>query len=129
MMNSLADLPISKLKRAVGLRERIESLKTELDELLGARSYLPARGDRNSRAQDQHAAPRERRGLTSAGRARIAAAQRLRWSKYNASRPARAETPSKEPRLSAEGRARVAAAVRARWDRYRAAKAKALRGK
>ncbi len=118
IMQSLAELPIQKLKRAVGIREQIEALTHELNELLGTpAAFMSFNG----------ADTDKRRSLSAAGRARIAAAQRLRWSKYNAGRSQRTDLVAKKHRLSAEGRAKVAAAVRARWDRFRAAKAKALR--
>ncbi len=121
IMNSLAELPIQKLKRAVGIREQIEALNHELHELLGTPAFISTNGDSATK----------RRELSPAGRARIVAAQRLRWSKYNSS--PRSNTPtelvSKQQRLSPEGRARVAAAVKARWDRFRAEKARALRAK
>ena len=121
IMMSLAELPIQKLKRAVGIREQIEALNLELHQLLGTSALISTSGDPSAK----------RRELSPAGRARIAAAQRLRWSKYNSS--TRSTTPanlvSKEHRLSPEGRARVAAAVKARWDRFRAAKARTLRAK
>jgi hypothetical protein len=117
IMQSLAELPIQKLKRAVGIREQIEALTLELNELLGTQAFVSLDGGMSDK----------RRSLTPAGRARIAAAQRLRWSKYNAGRTQRTDLVAKKHRLSPEGRAKVAAAVRARWDKFRAAKAKALR--
>lgn len=117
MMNTLSDLPIQKLKRAVGIREQIEVLTLELQQLLGPSSLVSA----------NVAKPEKRHGLSAAGRARIAAAQRLRWSRFNAGRSRRTNLVSNKHRLSPEGRARVAAAVRARWERFRAAKARSLR--
>ena len=116
MTNSLATLPIQQLKRAVGIREQIESLTRELHELLAGPSFAsaPVSGGR--------------RGLSAAGRARIAAAQRARWSRYNAARGIRPRPASNKQRLSAQGRAKVSAAVRARWVRFRAAKAAAANG-
>ena len=113
MTNSLATLPLQKLKRAVGIREQIEALTLELHQLLGSSAYVVSNGNILDK----------RPGLSPAGRARIAAAQRLRWSKYNAARGIRpkASRPTSQ-RLSAEGRAKVSAAVKARWIRYRAAK-------
>jgi len=119
IMQSLAELPIQKLKRAVGIREQIEALTRELNDLLGTPAFISVNG----------AVAEKRRSLSAAGRARIAAAQRLRWSKYNAGRSQRTDLVAKKHRLSPEGRAKVAAAVRARWDRFRAAKARALRAK
>ena len=122
MTNSLATLPLPKLKRAVGIREQIEALTLELNQLLGTSAYLATNG---------HGFTLDKRpGLSTAGRARIAAAQRLRWSKYTAARGIRpkAASPASE-RLSAEGRAKVSAAVKARWIRYRASKIAALQSR
>lgn len=120
MTHSLATLPLPKLKRAVGIREQIEALTLELNQLLGTPAYIIPNGDTLDK----------RPGLSPEGRARIAAAQRLRWSKYNAARGIRPKpaTPASQ-RLSPEGRARVSAAVKARWIRYRAAKIAELQAK
>ena len=119
MMNSLSGLPIETLKRAVGIREQIDELTIELNELLSQPRMRPAVtfGARTSKGRE----------LSAAGRARIATAQRLRWAKYNAGRSKPVVNHSKKPRLSAQGRAKVSAAVAARWERYRAAKALGLR--
>jgi hypothetical protein len=135
IMHSLTELPIQKLKRAVELREQIEALKAELSDLLP--SALPSTNGHRNGHSNGHAIRRGRNGfgetshgLSVAGRARIAAAQRLRWSKYRVTHTRHVASVSKEePRLSAAGRARVSAAVRARWERFRAAKARALRAK
>ena len=120
MTNSLATLPLQKLKRAVGIREQIEALTQELNQLLGTHAYLEING----------AIHDKRPGLTMEGRARIAAAQRLRWSKYNAARGIRPKTTApRSQRLSTEGRAKVSAAVKARWIRYRAEKIAELQAK
>ncbi|MBU6409367.1 MAG: hypothetical protein KGR98_03170 [Verrucomicrobia bacterium] len=113
-MNSLTQLTAGQLRHAANLAEKIQSLQSELERLLGARSA----------ASRPSAASHPRRGsrmMSAAARARIAAAQRARWAKVRAKRgpvPAR-----RKNRLSAAGRARIVAAVRARW-----AKAKAARG-
>jgi hypothetical protein len=117
MTNSLATLPLAQLKQAVFIREQIESLQSELSQLLGS----PASASTNG-ATSNH-----KHSLSVAGRERIAAAQRLRWSKYNGSSKTGLNAVSGNQRLSAAGRAKVSAAVTARWARYRAAKAKALK--
>ena len=115
MTNSLATLPIDQLKRAVDIREKIESLTQELHQLLGNLPQLNGNSATNGR---KHA-------LSSEGRARIAAAQRQRWAKFNAARGGRRQPASRHD-LTPEGRARVSAAVKARWVRFRAEKAKAI---
>jgi hypothetical protein len=119
MMKTLTELPLQKLKQAVGIREQIEALTLELNELLGESALIATNGSRLWK----------RRGLTESGRARIAAAQRERWSKYNAGRVTPEVLEPKQPRLSPAGRAKVAAAVKARWERFRAEKARLLRVK
>jgi hypothetical protein len=112
MAASVITVPTEQLRRAVDLRRQIESLDRELQQLLRS---LPV--------QPFDAAARQRKfNLTPEGKARIAAAQRLRWARFNASRN-HPHRPVTRHLLSPEGRARVSAAVKARWERYRAAKA------
>jgi hypothetical protein len=65
--------------------------------------------------------PRGRKGgMSAAGRARIAAAQRRRWAKARKRKSGRPAI--KVRKFSAAGRARIAAAAKARWARFRAQK-------
>ncbi|HEX3819726.1 MAG TPA: hypothetical protein VHW45_05320 [Candidatus Sulfotelmatobacter sp.] len=57
----------------------------------------------------------EKRTISAAGRARIAAAQKARWAKQKA----KAGTPKKRV-MSAAARKRIAAAQRARWAKIKA---------
>lgn len=61
-----------------------------------------------------------RRGMSAAGKARIAAAQRKRWAALKA---ATSEPAKPKRKLSAAGRARIIAATKARWAAFRRAKA------
>jgi hypothetical protein len=63
--------------------------------------------------------------MSSAGRARIAEAQRKRWAKIRReSEPsATPEPPKPQRRISKAGMARIIAATKQRWARVRAAKA------
>lgn len=61
-----------------------------------------------------------RRTMSAAGRARIAAAQRARWRKVKAQRPATAAKKLGKRKMSAAGRARIAAAQKERWAKSRA---------
>jgi hypothetical protein len=72
-------------------------------------------------------APR-RRGMSAAGKARIAAAQRKRWASLKAAASVKASKsepvkPKRKRKLSAAGRARIIAATKARWAAFRRAKA------
>lgn len=64
-----------------------------------------------------------RRGISAAGRARIAAAQRARWARAKAkSGKPNVITMPKKRTLSAAARRKIAAAQRARWAKVKAAK-------
>lgn len=120
IMNSLTTIPIDQLKRALEIREKIETLTDELNELMGVPRFISVDGKSH--------------GLTASGRARIAEAQRLRWSRHQPTRFANGNghdlgMAMRKPRLSEEGRAKVSAAVKARWERFRAAKARTARSK
>jgi hypothetical protein len=66
-----------------------------------------------------------RSGMSAAGRARVAAAQRKRWAALKKSEKSEA-TPSKAKRkMSAAGRKRIIEATQKRWAAWRAAKAAA----
>jgi hypothetical protein len=73
-------------------------------------------------------AGRRKGGMSAAGRARVAAAQRARWAKIKSSRaggevPKPAKAPGRPKRkISAAGRARIAAAQKARWAKIKAEK-------
>jgi len=104
---NLAELSAGQLRRAVQLREQIDRLEKQLDSILGG-GTLPAR-------------PAQAKTIIStAGRARIAAAQRQRWARTRVTPPARPAARGKRV-LSPEGRAKIVAAVRARWARERQA--------
>ena len=62
--------------------------------------------------------------ISAAGRARIAAAQRVRWAKVK-ERSSNVVTIHKKRTMSADARKRIAAAQRARWAEVKAAKKKA----
>jgi len=69
-------------------------------------------------------APKKRRRVSAAVRARIAAAQRERWTKTNAGSPKTAGTPGRKKRkLSAAGRRAIIEATKRRWAAFRKAQA------
>jgi hypothetical protein len=65
----------SQLRRAADIQDKIESLQSELNKLLGASSES---------GTDSKASRRKRRKMSAAARAKIAAAQRTRWAKVRA---------------------------------------------
>ena len=112
MSNSLSSLTTVQLRRAADLKEKIEALNQELASILGGSVSVSAK------------APKKKGGMSAAGRAAVAAAQKARWAKVQASKPA-AKAPAKKSKMSAAGRAKIAAAQRARWAKVKAEKAKA----
>jgi acyl-CoA reductase-like NAD-dependent aldehyde dehydrogenase len=110
MMN--LSLSASQLRRAADIKDTIESLQKKLAGLLGG--------------TDNAAAPRKRRKMSAAGRARIAAAVRARWAKVKGAK--KSAKPAQKPRrkMSAAARAKIAAAARARWAKAKAAGRKRL---
>ena len=75
MENPLRTLATAKLKRAVEIREKIESLERELTRLLGIPEKLTL----------GHAV-RTKRKMSAAVRAKIAVAARARWAKIRAAK-------------------------------------------
>jgi hypothetical protein len=96
-------------------RERLAAIIADIQSQLGHRGSV-----KRETIGSEEPAPR-RRGMSAAGRARVAAAQRKRWAAAKASGAA---TAKPKRRLSAAGRARIIAATKARWEAFREAKAK-----
>ncbi len=74
------DVSLKQLEEAIDLKRQITQLQTRLNSILGIsaavstpRSFAPSSGRRG-----------RRRGLSAAGRARIAAAARARWARAKA---------------------------------------------
>jgi len=61
-------------------------------------------------------------GMSAAGRARIAAAQRARWAKVKKNNKVNVVAMPKKRTMSAAARRKIAAAQRARWAKVKAAK-------
>jgi hypothetical protein len=108
---TMINLTASELRRAADVKDKIEALQSELARLLGGTDNAPA--------------PRKRRGMSAAVRARIAAAQRARWAKQ---RGTKASKLAAKPRrkVSAAARKRLALAAKARWAKAKAAGRKTL---
>jgi hypothetical protein len=83
--NPLANLSVLQLKRAVAIREQMQTLQNELDRLAGG--HTPS--GKNS------AAPQKKKGtMSAAARAKLSAAMTARWAKIKAAK-ARAEKARK----------------------------------
>ena len=101
-MSNLLTLTSAQLRQAARLKDQIATLEKKLAAIAG------------SPANQAPAVKRE--GMSAAGRARIAAAQRARWAKVKKTSP-----PKRKSTMSAAGRARIAAAQKARWAKVKAA--------
>ena len=115
MSTSLNHLSVSDLRKAANLKERIEALENELNEVIGAAPKAVS--------APEASAPRKKGGMSAAGKARIAAAQKIRWAKVKAAKgDAKPAAPKKKGGMSPEGKARIIAAQKARWAKVKAAK-------
>ena len=114
MASSLSTISVRELKKAVTLRVRIEALERQLAGILGDATPVAAGTGR-----------RGRRKMSAAARAKIGAAQRLRWAKQRKG----VKGPKKGRRkMSAAARARIAASARARWAKVKARGGRTLAG-
>ena len=118
-MNSSTNLSVQQLRQAANLKEKIEALEKELAKLLGSTSTPVAFN-----------APKKKGGMSAAGKAKIAAAQKARWAKVKAAKPAgtavkavvAAKPAKKKFTMSAAAKAKISAAAKARWAKIKAAK-------
>ena len=92
------------------LKEKLNALNKELDSLLSATA--PAKASKKG-------------GMSAAGRAKVAAAQKARWAKLKAAKPA-AKAPAKKRKMSAAAKAKLSAMAKARWAKVKAAGKKTL---
>ena len=115
MSNQLLSLSTAQLRHAADLQEKIEALNQELASILGASAPAPFE------------ALARKGGMSAAGRAKIAAAQKARWAKAKAVKPTiKSVVPAKRRGMSAAARAKIAAAAKARWAKAKAAGKKSL---
>jgi hypothetical protein len=99
----------------------VQLLKKEHDRLTKEMRAIGAALSAFGAAYGKGTAPRG--GISAAGRARIAAAQRARWVRVKAKGgKGKVVTMPKKRTMSASARRRIAAAQRARWAKVKAAK-------
>jgi hypothetical protein len=114
----------AQLRQAADLQEKIANLQSELAAVLGSEvETAPV------------AKPAKKHGMSAAGRARIAAAQKARWAKVKVAKAKpspfkaaiktliAAKPAKKTHKMSAEGLARIKAAQKARWAKIKGEKA------
>ena len=121
---NITELSPSQLRQAAALKEKIAGLEKELAAVLGS----------ETKSTSVPAKPAKKGGMSAAGKAKIAAAQKLRWAKINAAKgkpaagktvakPAAVKPAKKKFVMSAEAKAKISAAAKARWAKVRAEKA------
>jgi hypothetical protein len=109
-MNSIENLSVQQLRRIINLKDKIVALEKKLSQLFG------------STAKSVTAkAPKKRRKMSAAGRAKIAAAARARWAKVKGRKSSVQPVKKARRKMSAAARAKIAAAARARWKKAKAA--------
>jgi len=116
---SSINLSVTQLRQAADLKEKIQALENELSQVLGSTATTAAAK-----------VPKKKGGMSAAGKAKIAAAQKARWAKVKAAKPAAATVktvvatkPAKKKFvMSAAAKAKISAAAKARWAKIKAAK-------
>jgi len=117
---NITNLSLAQLKEVVAIKEQIAGLETKLARL----NQITSVESPTVKAP----AKKTRKGISAAGKAKIAAAAKSRWAKVKGTTPAPAEslTPKAAPTakpikkrtkrvLSPEGRAKIVAAMKKRW--------------
>jgi len=74
-MSPIINLSAQQLRRAATIKEKIQSLENELGRILGSAAKSVAA-----------VAPKKRRKMSAAGRAKISAAAKARWAKVKATK-------------------------------------------
>jgi hypothetical protein len=113
MSSSITNLSAQQLRRAANIKDKIQSLENELGRILGS-SIKPVAA----------AAPKKRRKMSAAGRAKIAAGQKARWARAKGQKVKQSQP--KKRKMSAAARAKISAAAKARWAKAKAAGKKTL---
>jgi hypothetical protein len=142
---SLLNLTSTQLRQAADLKDQLEKLQNEINELVGGASAAPVKsagpGRKTSKAvrakmaaaaklrwskvkgkESAKPAVKKKSKMSAKGRANIIAAQKLRWSKVKrAGKPVVKGVTKARKKMSAAGRAKIAAAAKARWAKAKAA--------
>ena len=111
----MINLTSKQLRQAADLKEKIDGLESELATILG--------GNGSGMPSPFKTAKTAKRGMSAAGRARIAAAQKARWAKVKSAKTgSKAAKPTKKKRkMSAAAKAAISKAAKARWAKAKAA--------
>jgi hypothetical protein len=114
-MSSIINLSSQQLREAADLKEQIENLHKQLTALLGG-------GEIPVPFKNAKLAPKKKGGMSAAGKARIAAAQKARWAKIKAGKPVK----KAKRKMSAAAKAKLSKLAKARWAKVKATGRKKL---
>ena len=119
---SLTNLSPSQLRLAAEVKEQIDALNEDLRRILAGGVASGGKTGASSGSGD-------RRTMSAAGKAKIAAAARARWAKFRAENggapsPNGNDAPKAKRTMSPASRKKIAAAQKARWAKVKAAKGK-----
>jgi len=103
----------AQLRKAAEIKERIDGLQDELNQILGGEVPTPAQATET---------PRKKYKFSAASRAKMRAAQKARWAALKGTAPSAGPASKKKRKMSAQGLANIRAGVAKRW----AAKGKAV---
>jgi hypothetical protein len=117
-MSLLNSLSGAALRQAANIKDKIQALEKELLTVLKNTTIAVSASSSEP--------VKKKGGMSAAGKAKIAAAQKRRWAKVKAQAKTAGKTPAKKGGMSAAGRAKIAAAAKARWAKAKAAGKKAL---
>jgi hypothetical protein len=111
---SLLNLTAQQLRLAADLKDKIVALEKQLAGITGTQA-TPAKTMKPAKRKG---------GMSAAGRAKVAAAQKARWAKIHAAKGKATVNPVKKARkkMSAAAKAKISAAAKARWAKVRAEK-------
>jgi hypothetical protein len=112
LMNPL-DLTVNQLKRAAAIKQEVEALNKELGGILGVSGRSGA-------------VAKKKRRIGISGRRNIAAAQKVRWAKLRAAKPAmlsvKPAVQAKKNVMSRATKAKLSAKLKAYWKAKKAGK-------
>jgi hypothetical protein len=99
----------AQLQQALVIREKIESLESELNSILGGGEVSSGK--------------RGPKKMSASARRKIAAAQTARWAKVHKAQGTNGAEPvkGKRKKMSPAARAKIAAVAKARWAKAKAA--------
>ncbi len=111
---AITSLSPQQLRNAADLKERIDALQEQLEEILGGTTAYAAQ------TAPMAGVPKKRR-MSAAGRAAISAAAKPSWEKFRgeARNPSNGAQKTKR-NMSPAARARLSALAKARWKKARA---------